>query len=141
VITRLTVSRGPAGRGSPLRVRYLIRDRSPRVRVTLSFVRPGQGTVFRAGRGWQRTGSFHSYSMSSASERTLVPDGSYEIRVSARDPGGNQLVRRVESQGFHSTFAGHNHGVMFFARPASMTTRAGRELESRSHFLPSPATT
>jgi len=95
VITQLTVSRGPARRGSPLRVRYLIRDRSPRVRVTLSFVRPGHGTVFRARRGWQRTGSSHSYSISPASERTLVPDGSYEIRVSARDPGGNRLVRRT----------------------------------------------
>jgi hypothetical protein len=98
VITQLEVSRGPARRGSPVRVRYLIRDRAARVRVTLSFVRSGSGTVFRARRGWQRTGSFHSYSLSASAERKLVPDGSYEIRVSARDPGGNRLVRGTTVQ-------------------------------------------
>jgi murein DD-endopeptidase MepM/ murein hydrolase activator NlpD len=98
VITRLTVSRGSDRRGRPVRVRYFIRDRAAKVRVTLSFVRPGTGTVFRARRGWQRTAQSHSFTWSAADENRLVPDGSYEIRVDARDPGGNHLARSTTIQ-------------------------------------------
>jgi len=98
VITRLTVARGSERRGRPVRVRYFIRDRAARVRVTLSFVRPGHGTVFRARRGWQRTARTHSFVWSAAEEQRLVPDGSYEIRVTARDPGGNHLARGTTVQ-------------------------------------------
>jgi murein DD-endopeptidase MepM/ murein hydrolase activator NlpD len=35
---------------------------------------------------------------SAAEENRLVPDGSYEIRVSARDPGGNHLARATTVQ-------------------------------------------
>jgi murein DD-endopeptidase MepM/ murein hydrolase activator NlpD len=98
VITRLEVTRGSERRGRPVRVKYLIRDRAAKVRVTVSFVRPGHGSVFRARLGWQRTARLHSYTWSAAEEDRLVPDGSYEIRVNARDPGGNHLARRTTVQ-------------------------------------------
>jgi murein DD-endopeptidase MepM/ murein hydrolase activator NlpD len=98
VITRLEVSRGSERRGRPVRVRYLIRDRASKVRVTVAFVRPGHGTVFRARLGWQRTARTHSFVWAAAEEQRLVPDGSYEIRVNARDPGGNHLARSTTVQ-------------------------------------------
>src|SRR5436853_7821888 len=98
VITRLEVSRGSEQHGRPVRVRYFIRDRASKVRVTVAFVRPGQGTVFRAPRGWQRTARMHSFTWSAADEQRLVPEGGYEIRINARDPGGNHLARSTTVQ-------------------------------------------
>ena len=49
--------------------------------------------MFRARRGWQRSGVPHRFAWSAAEESRLVPEGSYEIRVTARDQGGNRLAR------------------------------------------------
>jgi murein DD-endopeptidase MepM/ murein hydrolase activator NlpD len=94
VLTRFEVSRRTVyASDSPVRITYLIRDRSRVVRVTLAFVRPGHGTVFRARLGWQRTGVAHTYRWSGSNEGRLMPEGSYKVRVTARDRSGNRLVR------------------------------------------------
>jgi murein DD-endopeptidase MepM/ murein hydrolase activator NlpD len=87
--------------GTPVTVTFRITDRSRAVRTRLDVVTPGgRRTLRRIDLGARRTGVTQSYRFSGR-EGGALPQGAFELRLSARDPAGSTLVRSARASGVH----------------------------------------
>jgi murein DD-endopeptidase MepM/ murein hydrolase activator NlpD len=84
--------------GRPARVQFRIDDRSRTVRVRLALVSARGKTVRAYSLGDRPTGVVQSFSINGR-EGGELPQGSYELRISARDPGGKRLSRAAKKSG------------------------------------------
>lgn len=85
--------------GAPVAVAFRIADRSRAVRARLDVVAPGGRRVLRRiDLGMRRTGVTQSYRLSGR-EGGPLPQGAFELRLSARDPGGLTLRRTARATG------------------------------------------
>jgi murein DD-endopeptidase MepM/ murein hydrolase activator NlpD len=136
VLTVFQVSRSTLfALGRPATISYQVKDRSRYVRVRLAFVRAdAPSSVHRVKLGRKRTGVTHTYQWHGTDERRFAPEGIYKVRLEARDPLGNRLVR--SSQAFSQApieFATHRFPV---AGPHSLggpDSRFGAPRRGRSH--------
>ncbi len=81
--------------GRPIRVSFAIRDRSPSVRVSLSFIRVGAGKpVYRVSLGRLTTRKTHVFRWRGTENATKLTPGRYRVRISALDNAGNTLRRQ-----------------------------------------------
>jgi murein DD-endopeptidase MepM/ murein hydrolase activator NlpD len=85
--------------GRRAHVRFAIADRSKTVRVRIGLFAPGSRKPVRSfDLGELRTGVQHSFRISGR-ESGPLPQGDYELRLSARDPGGRTLRRTAQKSG------------------------------------------
>jgi murein DD-endopeptidase MepM/ murein hydrolase activator NlpD len=99
VLTKFRVSRSALfAFGRPATISYRIRDRSRYVRVSLAFVRADASrSTHRVDLGRKRTRITHSFRWRGTDERRFAPQGVYQVRLEARDPTGNLLVKSTEA--------------------------------------------
>jgi murein DD-endopeptidase MepM/ murein hydrolase activator NlpD len=98
-LTRLEIShRALFAFGQPVRVAFVIRDRSRRVRARIDFVRESDGrAIYRANLGRLRTGVRHYFDWRGTEGGNVLRPGAYRVRLVARDGAGNRLLRSQAS--------------------------------------------
>jgi len=85
--------------GRPALVDFRVEDRSRTVRVRISLLPAGGGRPLRVfDLGDRRTGVAQSFRINGR-EQGELPQGAYELRLSARDPGGRALSRSAHKSG------------------------------------------
>jgi len=88
MLTIFSATASAVNAGYPI-VRFQVTDRSRAVRVRLAFVGLDGGGTYRKNLGSRRTGITHAYAWAPPAEA----NGSFRVRITARDPLGYSVVR------------------------------------------------